>query len=603
MSLRARPRRPSRLAAVVLAAAVAAAVGTAAELTDVAGRAESATVDLRFQLRHASRPADVAVVAIDDLTFSSLRRQWPFPRSLHGRAIDRLHAAGAREIVYDVQFTEPSQPAEDLALYRAVARAPGVILATTEVDDHGGTNVLGGDRNLARAHARAAASNVIADSNGVVRHFSYSVAGLKTLAVAAAEQALHRPVSRSAFGGAGAWIDYRGPGGTIRTFSFSDLLAGRIPASALRGRIVVVGASAPTLHDVHATPAGRGHTMAGPEVQANAIWTALHGFPLRDAPGWLGLLAVLGLALLPPLLSLRLSLPKVALATTGVLAAYLVGAQLAFQAGLLVAVVYPLGALALSLVGTIVASHLSETYERQRISRYSEVLEAEVAERTEKLRETQLEIIRRLGQAAESRDEETGLHIERIGRLCEAVGLEVGMTPHDAELLRHASAMHDIGKIGIPDRILLKPGRLDPDEWEVMKTHTTIGASILSGSQLALVQLAEEIALTHHERWDGSGYPRELQGEEIPLAGRICAVCDVFDALVSKRPYKNAWSREAALAELERGRGRHFEPRLVDAFLTVIEDLFVELDYRNVVARPSVAAAPSSPAGGFAPGP
>jgi putative two-component system response regulator len=131
--------------------------------------------------------------------------------------------------------------------------------------------------------------------------------------------------------------------------------------------------------------------------------------------------------------------------------------------------------------------------------------------------------------------------------------------------------MHDIGKIGIPDRILQKPGRLDPDEWERMKTHTTIGAHILAASRAPLVQMAETIALTHHERWDGSGYPNGLAGEEIPLAGRIAAVCDVYDALISERPYKRAWPADEAVAEIERSSGSHFDPELVERFLEIVK--------------------------------
>ena len=133
----------------------------------------------------------------------------------------------------------------------------------------------------------------------------------------------------------------------------------------------------------------------------------------------------------------------------------------------------------------------------------------------------------------------------------------------------HASAMHDIGKIGIPDSILLKPGRLEPEEWEIMKTHAAIGASILAGSASPLLQAAETIARTHHERWDGNGYPAGLRGKEIPLEGRICAVCDVYDALVSDRPYKSSWTREAAMAEIAQQRGKHFDPAVADAFLTL----------------------------------
>jgi putative two-component system response regulator len=247
--------------------------------------------------------------------------------------------------------------------------------------------------------------------------------------------------------------------------------------------------------------------------------------------------------------------------------AYAIVAQVAFEGGTIVAFVAPVTGLALATVLAIVASHSAESGARRRAADRADELEERVRERTTELRETQLEIVQRLAQAADSRDEETGEHIDRIGRLAESLALAVGVDAHDAELLRHASAMHDVGKIGIPDRVLLKPAKLDAEEWELMKTHTTLGAQILSGSRSELLQLAERIALTHHERWDGSGYPAGLAGEEIPLAGRICAVCDVYDALISERPYKRAWSREDALAEIRRGAGSHFDPRLAEAFL------------------------------------
>jgi putative two-component system response regulator len=203
----------------------------------------------------------------------------------------------------------------------------------------------------------------------------------------------------------------------------------------------------------------------------------------------------------------------------------------------------------------------------------NEILEEEIRARTSELRETELEVVQRLGQAVESRDEQTGDHIGRMSALCHRLALAAGMDPDEAELLRHASAMHDLGKIAIPDSILRKPGKLTADEWEIMKRHTTIGGDLLAGSRLPLVQMAEVIARTHHERWDGSGYPAGLVGEEIPLAGRICAVGDVFDALISDRPYKAAWSIEDTLAEIDRQRGRHFDPRLVDLLLAIGPDL------------------------------
>jgi putative two-component system response regulator len=148
-------------------------------------------------------------------------------------------------------------------------------------------------------------------------------------------------------------------------------------------------------------------------------------------------------------------------------------------------------------------------------------------------------------------------------------------------MLRHASAMHDVGKIGIPDSVLLKPGKLDAGEWEIMRSHTTKGAEILAGSQSPLLQMAEAIARTHHERWDGSGYPNGLEGEEIPLAGRICAICDVYDALGSARPYKNPWTPQEVLEEIARGSGTHFDPAIVTAFLALIPGLDTPSDPAN----------------------
>jgi putative two-component system response regulator len=149
----------------------------------------------------------------------------------------------------------------------------------------------------------------------------------------------------------------------------------------------------------------------------------------------------------------------------------------------------------------------------------------------------------------------------------------MGMTPTEAETLRNASLLHDVGKIGVPDAILLQPGGLSDDDREIMRRHTTVGAKIVSGSNSPVMQMAEQIALTHHERWDGRGYPNGLAGEEIPLPGRICAVCDVFDALLSERPYKDPWPYQDALAELRRERGHHFDPAVVDAFLRIVDDL------------------------------
>jgi len=244
-------------------------------------------------------------------------------------------------------------------------------------------------------------------------------------------------------------------------------------------------------------------------------------------------------------------------------------------------VVYPLLALILGFAGAIAARSFGEARERRRVSRYSELLESEVRARTEELRETQFEVVHRLAVAAESRDNETGRHIQRISRMSELLARATGMSADDAELIGHAAALHDVGKIGIPDRVLLKPGKLDDEEWEIMRGHTELGGQILSDSRSPLVRLAEEIALTHHERWDGTGYPRGLQGEEIPLAGRICSVVDVFDALLSRRSYKERWSLEVALEEIRRQSGRQFDPALVTTFLQIVPGFADDLLQRS----------------------
>jgi putative two-component system response regulator len=187
--------------------------------------------------------------------------------------------------------------------------------------------------------------------------------------------------------------------------------------------------------------------------------------------------------------------------------------------------------------------------------------------RMEELRATRLAIVQRLGLAAEYKDNETGLHVIRMSHFARVLGIAAGLNEHEADDLLHAAPMHDVGKIGIPDSILQKAGPLDDEEWKVMRSHATIGAAIIGEHGGGMLALARSIALTHHEKWDGSGYPNGLAGEAIPLEGRIVAIADVFDALTSKRPYKAAWSEEQALDYLQKQKGQHFDPALVDLFI------------------------------------
>ena len=233
------------------------------------------------------------------------------------------------------------------------------------------------------------------------------------------------------------------------------------------------------------------------------------------------------------------------------------------------------------------ASLLKMKEHQDAIKRYQLELEDTVQRRTADLRraleemsaaqkrthEAYLDTIYRLALVAEYKDQYTGCHIARMSHICAILAGGLKLPPAEVEIIRAASPMHDVGKIGIPDAILLKPGKLTPEEWEVMKQHASIGARILSGSNSEVLHAGEIIALSHHEKWDGSGYPHGWVGEEIPLWGRICAVADVYDAITSERPYKKALSHERALQIMVEERGRHFDPKLLDLFLDNLEEI------------------------------
>lgn len=208
-----------------------------------------------------------------------------------------------------------------------------------------------------------------------------------------------------------------------------------------------------------------------------------------------------------------------------------------------------------------------------QLRQHNQQLEVTVAQRTAELHSTRLEVIRRLARAAEFRDNETGVHVQRMSLYAEAVGRQLGLSAQALDLLLNACPMHDIGKIGISDLILLKPGKLTPEEYAVMQQHAAIGASILDGHDSPLLRTAHEIAMSHHERWDGSGYPNGLSETAIPMNARIAAVADVFDALTMVRPYKRAWTPEDAQREIVSQSGRHFDPDVVAAFQSCFDDI------------------------------
>jgi len=220
------------------------------------------------------------------------------------------------------------------------------------------------------------------------------------------------------------------------------------------------------------------------------------------------------------------------------------------------------------------------------MSNYQKEMETEVANRTkdltralEKIKIASLDTVYRLSRAAEYKDEDTGGHVQRMSHYSSAIARGMSLDEEFVEHILWASPMHDIGKIGIPDRVLQKPDKLDPDEWVIMKQHTTIGAEILKDASADFIKLAAEISLSHHEKWDGSGYPQGLKGSDIPLTGRIVAMADVFDALTSERVYRAPIPLEKALAMIKEGRGSHFDPQVMDTFLAIEDEIRAELNW------------------------
>ncbi len=211
-------------------------------------------------------------------------------------------------------------------------------------------------------------------------------------------------------------------------------------------------------------------------------------------------------------------------------------------------------------------------YHKQQVSR-KDLLESEIHKRTKEILATQFEIVQRLAVAGELRDNETGAHVKRMSHICSLLSKQRGLGQEFSELMLYASAMHDVGKIGVPDSILLKTKKLSPEEWLIMQQHPVIGARIIGNHDSKLISLAREIALYHHEKWDGSGYPHGISGNEIPISARIAAISDVFDALTSDRPYKQAWSIEKVVETIQAESGKHFEPVMVDLLIENLAEI------------------------------
>jgi adenylate cyclase len=371
----ARPERRRRKGALLLAvAALAPGLGVLAYATQLFGRSELQTIDARFSIRGSERaPSDLLLVEIDNATLQELARrhlhsEFPLPRAYDARIIDRLRGGGAKVIALDMQFTQETDPRDDNALIEAVGRAHGkVVLATTEVGPGGSTDVLGGNTLLVRLGARAASARLTLDSDGTIRRFPYAYSDLRSFAVVSAETATHRRISASRFTNGTLPIDFPGPPGTVTSISYSKVLLGEFPPSLFRDKIVMVGASAPILQDVHATATSNGATMPGAEVWAGATSTLLRGAPLTDAPVWLNVLMIVFLGTFAPLGSVRVHPLRALLDALAVAALFTVATQLLFNRGWILSFVYPLIALALATLGTLAVLYFSEAIERERV--------------------------------------------------------------------------------------------------------------------------------------------------------------------------------------------------------------------------------------------
>ena len=354
--------RPLLLA--VLCGLAAAAIAIAAWQLGALAAPERAALDARFRLRGERHPPGaIVIVALDEETIAQEPHPPPYPRSYYARLIDLLHADGARLIEFDIAFDRPTTPAQDDALRAAARRAAPVLFGTAEIDSAGQTTVLGGPEQQRAAGARVAATLLPSDSDGLLRRVPYAVKGLVSMPVAAAEL-LGTRVKASAFGGDGALIDYAGPSGSFATLSLSSVLDGAIPAARFAGKVVLVGATARALQDIHATPFGQ---MAGVEIQANALSSVLAGLPLQPVSGLVTALIVLLLALVAPLAALRMRLVA-ALATSALATvAYLAICQVAFADGSVYEVSAPVLGWIISLGATLMFGYLAADHERRRL--------------------------------------------------------------------------------------------------------------------------------------------------------------------------------------------------------------------------------------------
>jgi adenylate cyclase len=354
--------RRSVIVAGVLIAGIVLALNAAHGLRAL----DVATIDWRFHLRGSEgAPKNIEIVGIDAGTFSVLNQHFPFPRRDDARVIRTLKRDGAKVIAVDIQYTEPTDTTDDNALITAVRNADNVVLATTDVAKGGQTRIFGGAQGLAYSRATPAESQFPVDPDGEIRRMRAKILDLRTFPVAVAERYLHRPVSFPAGSNGTELIDFRGPAGTVPMQPYWKVLQNKVAASTFRGKIVIVGVTDPTEHDIHATSTAV--QMTGAEVQANAIDTVLRDFPLGSGPGWLTEILIIGFGLSTPLLAMRVDAAFAAGVTLIGLIVFAVACQLAFDGGTIIGFIYPVAAAILSMISTMLLQGARTVYEREQV--------------------------------------------------------------------------------------------------------------------------------------------------------------------------------------------------------------------------------------------
>jgi adenylate cyclase len=373
---------------LVVAAVLAASIGMLAYATHLLRRTELQTIDTRFSVRgKQASPSDVVLVGIDNTTINEMRNheiktELPLPRRYDAKVVEHLLHAGAKVIAMDMEFASETDPLDDNALIEAIEKAHGkTVLAAADIGKGGSVPVLGGNERLREFGARAGAVVLSEDSDGVIRRFAYSTDGLRSFPVVATELATGHPVSAARFGSGTLPIDFAGPPGTVNELPYWDVWHNTFPASAVAGKVAIVGAIAPIFQDLHLAATSGKHVMPGAEIWANATATLLKGGPLRDVGGALNLLLILSMGALTPLSSLRVRPRRALVDALAAAVLYTVVAQLAFDSGWIVSLVYPLLALGVGTVGTLAILYMSETIERERVrSIFSRFVPADVVD-------------------------------------------------------------------------------------------------------------------------------------------------------------------------------------------------------------------------------